>query len=72
MLPCLELLQVIHAVAIEKRALQPPEGTPPQLARLMRACMAHDSAERPSFAALVANLDSMATEPARSGSPPAY
>ena len=50
-------LQVIHAVAIENRMLQPPEGTPPQVARLMRACMAQDVAKRPPFEQIVRDLE---------------
>ena len=48
---------MIHAVAIENRMLQPPEGTPPQVARLMRACMAQDVAKRPPFEQIVRDLE---------------
>jgi serine/threonine protein kinase len=56
------LLQVIHVVAIENKTLQPPADTPPQLARLMRLCMARDAAKRPTFEALTAELGHLPAE----------
>jgi hypothetical protein len=53
---------MIHAVAVKNRALQPPEGTPPQLARLMRTCMAQDPAKRPTFEALMPELERLSTD----------
>ncbi len=55
-------VQVIHAVAIENRMLQPPEGTPPQVARLMRACMAQDVAKRPPFEQIVRDLERLSMD----------
>ena len=60
-------LQVIHAVAIENRMLQPPEGTPPQVARLMRACMAQDVAKRPPFDQIVRDLERISMDLGASG-----
>lgn len=48
---------MIHVVAIENKTLQPPADTPPQLARLMRLCMARDAAKRPTFEALIPELE---------------
>ena len=62
-------VQVIHVVALENKGLQPPEGTPPQLASLMRACMAHDPSKRPTFAAVVSELGRLSTQPAMCASP---
>ena len=53
---------MIHLVANENKSLQPPADTPPQLARLMRLCMARDPAERPTFEALIPELDRLSAE----------
>ena len=56
--------QMIHLVAVQNKGLQPPEGAPLQLARLMRLCMAQDPAERPTFEALIPDLKRISTKPA--------
>lgn len=41
---------VVHAVCVLKQQLQFPPEAPEALVQLGRACMAHDPAERPTFA----------------------
>jgi hypothetical protein len=53
------VVQVIHAVTVAGQSLQIPEHAPPDLAALMRSCMATDVRQRPSFAQALDSIAAM-------------
>ena len=52
-------LQVIHAVVIEGRRPELPPDAPPALAALGRRCLAVNPEDRPTFAQILEELDSL-------------
>ena len=50
------------AVALQRQALTLPPETPPPLAALAAACMAHDPKRRPAFHEICARLADMRAE----------
>ncbi|KAK9834124.1 hypothetical protein WJX81_000060 [Elliptochloris bilobata] len=57
--------QVIHAVAIEGRALQVPATEPPEFGTLVARCLSRDPAARPTFKNIVAELRGMGASASR-------
>lgn len=68
-------LLLAHRVAVEGLRPELPEGAPEEFSRLVRACWAPDWKQRPSFGAVLAELEAMrrrvrgATPPLRSYTP---
>ena len=54
--------QIMLAVALQRQALTLPPETPPPLAALAAACMAHDPHGRPTFREICAALAEMRAE----------
>jgi serine/threonine protein kinase len=50
---------VREAVLVQRRALEPPAGLPPELAALCAECMAWEPAARPSMAQVEARLQQL-------------
>ncbi|KAI3435572.1 hypothetical protein D9Q98_001637 [Chlorella vulgaris] len=59
---CVSPMQIIFAVAVERRRPAIPSGCPPAIARLLKECWRHNAPLRPSFAEIVSRLSKMRSQ----------